>query len=107
MGAADVALPAMVAGFAAGAVLPALASSPRAVRVVAAIGAVAGACGGLTAAALVLATGRALDLSFPLLAAPAGGIALHLDGLGAVFLGLIAAVTLPTAVVRNHHPAAY
>src|SRR5947199_775711 len=107
MAAADVALPAMMAGFAAGAVLPALAPSPRAVRVVAAIGALAGASGGFVAAAVVLATGRALDLSFPQLAAPAGGIALHLDGLGAIFLALVAAVTLPVAVYGVTYTAAY
>jgi hydrogenase-4 component B len=88
----------MAGGYLAGACLAVLAGSPRAARLATALGAAVGSAGGLTAATIVLATGRSADAAFPAVVAAAGGIAVGLDALGALFLTLVAAVGLLAAV---------
>jgi hydrogenase-4 component B len=107
MNATGVALSVMVAGYAAGACLAALASSPRAARLITALGALVGGSGGLAAAIIVFATRSPYDVAFPNLVAAAGGVVLRLDLLGALFLALVAAVSLPAAVYGITYTAAY
>jgi hydrogenase-4 component B len=104
---ADGALGVMMGGFAAGACLAALAPSAGIARLVTAIGAAAGALGGLAAAGLVLASGHHLVLAFPGLVAVAGGVQLRLDPLGAVFLALVAATALLAAMYGVRYTAEY
>ena len=90
----DIALPhalflAMVAGYslaAAGLVSP----SPRLARWVTATGSTAGALAGLALAGNVLVTGVTFAARAPGVLAPAGGLLIELDRLGALFLGVIA-----------------
>jgi hydrogenase-4 component B len=81
--------------------------SPRAIRVATLGVASAGAVAALAAASAVLITGRPIDVAWPGLVAPAGGIAIHIDALGAVFLALVAAVGLAAAVYGVSYTAAY
>ncbi len=101
------ALVAMIAAFGAGAVLSALAPSPRAARLITALAASAGSLAGLVAAALVLGTRQPAAITWPGLVAPAGGVALRLDTLGAVFLGLVNAVGVPAAIYGVAYTAEY
>src|SRR3970282_584369 len=98
MSAVTSALELMAGGYAAGALLPLAMPSPRAARLATAAGAVAGRAGALLAVALVLATGTPVAAAFPGLVSAAGGIAIGLDRLGALFLALTAAVSLLAAV---------
>jgi hydrogenase-4 component B len=107
MSATGAALFVMVAGFGTGACLAATAPSPRAARLITAIGALVGGCGGLAAALVVFTTRSPYDVAFPNLVAAAGGVVLRLDLLGALFLALIAAVSLPAAVYGITYTAAY
>jgi hydrogenase-4 component B len=107
MNMASGALGLMVGGFSAGACLAALMPSHRAARVITAIGAITGCLGGFTAAATVIATGRPLEAELPNLVAAAGGIVIGLDRLGALFLALVAAVSLLAAVYGIHYTAEY
>lgn len=101
----------MAGGYAAGGCLAVLSPSHRAARIVTALGAALGSVGGLIAAAIVLASGQAVDASFPHLVAPAGGLVIGLDRLGALFLALVSTVGLLstiygisyTAEYENHH----
>ena len=102
-----VALWVMVAGYMAGACLALVAPSPRAARVITGIGAIVGSVGGLAAALTVLATDRPFEVVLPHLAAAAGGVAIRLDLLGALFLALVAAVSLPAAIYGITYTAAY
>ena len=102
-----VALWVMVAGYMGGAGLALMAPSPRAVRVITGIGAVVGSAAGLAAALTVLATHRPFEVVLPNLAATTGGVAIRLDLLGALFLALVAAVSLPAAIYGITYTAAY
>jgi hydrogenase-4 component B len=97
----------MVAGHAAGAGLAVLSPSDRIARTVTGLGAVVGSAGGLALAVAVLATGRPLEAGFPNLVAAAGGVAIRLDPVGAFFLALVAAVSLPAAVYGIAYTAQY
>jgi hydrogenase-4 component B len=107
MSVALTALALMAGGFAAGALLPILAPSPRAARLVTALGACLGCAGGLIAALGVLVTGQAVAVSLPGLVTVAGGIALQLDRLGALFLTLVSSAGLLAAVYGFHYTAEY
>ena len=107
MNATGIALSVMVAGYAAGAFLAALAPSQRAARLITALGALVGGSGGLAAALIVFATRTPYDMAFPNLVAAAGGVVLRLDLLGALFLALVAAVSLPAAVYGVTYTVAY
>jgi hydrogenase-4 component B len=102
-----IALAWMAIAYAGGAVVAALATSDRAARAITAGGAAAGAAGALVAAIGVLVTGRPVDLVLPQVVAAAGGVAIHLDPLGAVFLALVASVSLPAAVYGATYTAHY
>jgi hydrogenase-4 component B len=97
----------MAAGFAAGALLSPLARSPRAARLVTALGACVGGAAGLTLAALVLRTGQPFDLELPAIVSAAGGVVIHLDRLGAFFLALIGGISLPAAIYGLTYTRAY
>lgn len=101
------ALMVMVVGYAGGACLSLLAPSERLARVFTALGAVAGCVGGLAAAAGVLATRIPVEAMLPNLVSGAGGIVVRLDSLGAFFLVLVAAVSLPAAVYGITYTAEY
>lgn len=107
MNVASGALGLMVGGYAAGGCLAPLMPSHRAARFVTAIGAVVGCVGGLIAAAVVLGTGQPLEASFPNLVGAAGGIVIRLDRLGALFLALVAAVSLLAAIYGVSYTAEY
>jgi hydrogenase-4 component B len=81
--------------------------SPRATRIVTGVAASVLAVVGLAAASAVLVTGRPIDRTFPQLVAPAGGIAIHLDALGAVFLALVAVIGLAAAIYGVSYTAMY
>ena len=81
--------------------------SPRSTRLVTGVVGSAIAASGLAAAARVLASGRPLDAALPNVVAAAGGIVIHLDPLGAVFLALVAAVGLAAAIYGVSYTAAY
>jgi formate hydrogenlyase subunit 3/multisubunit Na+/H+ antiporter MnhD subunit len=81
----------MAAAYGGGA-LAVAARRPRAARAITAAGAVAGSAAALAVAAIVLVTGTPVSAAFPSLVAPAGGILLVLDRLGALFLALIGAI---------------
>lgn len=97
----------MTGGYAGGACLAILAPSPRAARIVTAVGAAAGSVGGLIAAATVLVTGQPVEASFSTLVAAAGGVVIGLDRLGAFFLALVAGVGLLAAVYGARYTAEY
>jgi hydrogenase-4 component B len=79
----------------------------RAVRALTAVAAAAGTSAAMAAAAFVLVTGTHLSASFPSFVAAAGGIALEIDRLGAVFLALIGAIGLLAAVYGFSYTAEY
>lgn len=97
----------MLAAYAAGAVLAALAPEGRAARALTGLAASIGAAAAFVAAATVLRTGEPVSIVFPHLVAAAGGIAFHLDRLGAVFLALIAVVSLAAAVYGLTYTSSY
>jgi len=94
-------------GFAAGGLLAVAVRTPRAARLVTAAGAITGCAGALAAAAGVLATGRPVEIALPHLVAAAGGILIHLDLLGALFLALVAGVGLLAAIYGIQYTAEY
>ena len=102
-----VALLVMAVGYTLGAVLSLVARSDRAARVLTAVGAVVGGAGGLAAAVSVLATRVSVDAVLPTAVSAAGGIVIRLDPLGAFFLALITAVSLPAAVYGTTYMAEY
>jgi hydrogenase-4 component B len=81
--------------------------TPRAARALTAAVAVTGTAAALVGAAYVLATGTPLSAAFPSLVAPAGGILLELDRLGAIFLALIGAIGALAAVYGFSYTAEY
>lgn len=97
----------MAAAYAAGALFAAFAPTPRLARAATALGAAIGAAAGLAAALTVLATGDPIRLALPALVGEAGGILIQLDRLGALFLALVCAVGLPSAVYGIAYTAAY
>jgi hydrogenase-4 component B len=107
MSVAHAALGVMAAGYAAGAALAAFSPSPRTARLATAIGAAAGSAGGIAAALAVLVTGRPATASFPGILAAAGGIVVHLDHLGALFLLLICTIGLLAAIYGVSYTAEY
>jgi hydrogenase-4 component B len=92
------ALALMVSGYLGGACVSLAAPSQRAARLATAMGALIGSFGGLGAAAAVFATGAPLHIELANLASVVGGIVIHLDLLGALFLALVAAVSIPAAI---------
>ena len=88
----------MASAYGVGALGALLVPGARAARAAGALGAAVGAAAGMALAARVLAEDAALALSAPGLLSVAGGFALHLDDLGAVFLGLVSLVALPAAL---------
>ena len=107
MGFGTVALIVMAFGYAGGACLSLVASSDRSARVFTALGAVAGCIGGLAAAVSVLRTRVPVEAVLPNLVSAAGGIVIRLDLLGAFFLALITAVSLPAAIYGTTYMAEY
>lgn len=103
----NLALVLMTVGYVSGACVSLLAPSPRTARFAAAVGAIVGCLGGLAAAAAVFATGLPIDAALLGLAGAVGGIVIHLDLLGALFLALVAAVSLPAAVYGVAYMAEY
>ncbi len=97
----------MVVGYAGGACLSLWAPSGRSARVFTAVGAIIGCVGGLAAAAGVLTTGASVDVLLPNLVFAAGGIVIRLDLLGAFFLALVAAISLPAVMYGTTYMAAY
>lgn len=104
---ATTALAVMLATLAAGIGLPVLAPSNRRARQATALAAVAGCGAGLIAALAVLVTGHSATLALPGLVAAAGGVAIGLDRLGAVFLLLVTALGLLAAVYGITYTAEY
>jgi hydrogenase-4 component B len=80
---------------------------PRSIRAVTGLVASAAAVAALVIAARVLAGGAALDAAFPELVAPAGGLAFHVDRLGAIFLALVAVVALFAAIYGVSYTGSY
>ena len=103
----NVALIVMVVGYAGGGCLSLVAPSARSARAFTALGAVVGCVGGLAAAAGVLATRVPVDAVLPNLVSAAGGIVIRVDLLGAFFLALVAAVSLPAAIYGTTYMAEY
>jgi hydrogenase-4 component B len=67
-------------------------------RMAAAIGAGVGSATALVLALTVLIAGRPMDAALPGIVAAAGGLAFHLDSLGAFFLGVVGLIGVPAAV---------
>ncbi|PYQ71055.1 MAG: hypothetical protein DMG04_22465, partial [Acidobacteria bacterium] len=84
----------MIAGYVAGAIVALIAPSDRIARGATAIGAASGSVAGLVTALAVLATGDRFELVRPDMIAVAGGVAIQLDSLGALFLALVCSVGL-------------
>ncbi len=103
----NVALLVMVVGYLGGAGLSLLAPSDRAARVLTTLGAVAGCVGALAVSVAVFATGMPVDARLPTLVSAAGGIMIRVDLLGAFFLALVAAVSLPAAIYGTAYMAEY
>ena len=89
---------AMCAAWLGGAVLAATATSSRAARLLTGVMAAIGSAAACLLAALVLVNNAPLDLSFPGLLSAAGGILIHVDPLGAYFVGLAGLVGVPAAI---------
>src|SRR6266566_8927882 len=97
----------MVIAYGAGAAFAALALPHRIIRITTGVAGALGAGAGLAAAIAVLASGQPVDAAFPHILPAAGGLAIHLDRLGAVFLALVAGVSLPAAIYGIAYTAAY
>src|SRR6266516_2604935 len=97
----------MVIAFGAGAAAGTLARTDRLIRLITGVAGAFGAACGLAASLAVLVSGQPVDAAFPQILAPAGGLAIHLDRLGAVFLALVAGVSLPAAFYGVAYTAAY
>ena len=103
----DAALAVAAGGYAAGGVLALAMPTPRAARLATAAGAIAGCGGALAAAAGVLATNQSVEVALPSLVSVAGGVLVHLDPLGALFLALVASIGLLAAVYGVTYTAEY
>ena len=97
----------MIAGYLAGAIVALIAPSDRIARGATAIGAASGSLAGLVVALAVLATGDRFELVRPDMIAVAGGIAIQLDSLGALFLALVCSVGLFAAIYGFTYTADY
>jgi hydrogenase-4 component B len=97
----------MVAGYLGGAILSFVAASDRSARMMTALGAATGCLGALAVAVSVFATGIPLETTLPTLISAAGGIVIRVDLLGALFLALVAAVSLPAAIYGAVYMAEY
>ena len=97
----------MIAGYLAGAIVALIAPSDRIARGATAIGAASGNVAGLVVALAVLATGDRFELVRPDMIAVAGGIAIQLDSLGALFLALVCSVGLFAAIYGFTYTADY
>ena len=97
----------MIAGYVAGAIVALIAPSDRIARGATAIGAASGSVAGLVTALAVLATGDRFELVRPDMIAVAGGVAIQLDSLGALFLALVCSVGLFAAVYGFTYTADY
>ena len=97
----------MIAGYLAGAIVALIAPSDRIARGATAIGAASGSVAGLVTALAVLATGDRFELVRPDMIAVAGGIAIQLDSLGALFLALVCSVGLFAAIYGFTYTADY
>jgi formate hydrogenlyase subunit 3/multisubunit Na+/H+ antiporter MnhD subunit len=96
----------MCSGF-LGAAAGAFAPAPRLARALAAAGSVTGAAAAVWLAGLVLAGPASLSIEIPTVLAAAGGLSFHLDRLGAIFLAVIGAVTIPVSIYGFGYTAAY
>ena len=96
----------MCAAWLAGAALAATATSARAARLLTGVMAAIGSGAACVLAAEVLLGNGPLDLSFPGLLSAAGGVLIHLDPLGAYFVGIAGFVGLPAAVYGIAYTAA-
>jgi hydrogenase-4 component B len=97
----------MIVGYLGGAILALIAPSDRIARAATAIGAAVGSAAALVLALAVLTTGDRFELVLPGLIAVAGGIAIQLDLLGALFLALVSGIGLFAAVYGFSYTAAY
>ena len=97
----------MIAGYLAGAIVALIAPSDRIARGATAVGAASGSVAGLVIALAVLATGDRFELVRPDMIAVAGGIAIQLDSLGALFLALVCSVGLFAAIYGFTYTADY
>ena len=97
----------MIAGYLAGAIVALIAPSDRIARGATAIGAASGSVAGLVTALAVLATGDRFELVRPDMIAVAGGVAIQLDSLGALFLALVCSVGLFAAIYGFTYTADY
>ena len=97
----------MIAGYVAGAIVALIAPSDRIARGATAIGAASGSVAGLVTALAVLATGDRFELVRPDMIAVAGGVAIQLDSLGALFLALVCSVGLFAAIYGFTYTADY
>ncbi len=97
----------MAAGFGAAAFLTLVAPSARAARVLTALGTAIGCSAGLAAALMVLLSGEPASATFPHLVAAAGGIAITVDRLGALFLALVSSIGLLAAIYGASYTAEY
>ena len=97
----------LAAGFVGGGVLASLWPSDRGARVITLIGAIVGCTGGLAAAGHTIATGRFVVASLPYLVSSAGGVAIGLDRLGALFLALVSSTGLLAAIYGASYTAEY
>ena len=97
----------MVIAFGAGAAAGTLARTDWLIRLITGVAGAFGAACGLAASLAVLVSGQPVDAAFPQILAPAGGLAIHLDRLGAVFLALVAGVSLPAAFYGVAYTASY
>ena len=97
----------MVAGYGAGTVCALLLGQGRVGRGLSAAGAMLGAAAGAGLAVHVLATGAVFDLDLRSLLTIAGGFGLHLDRLGAFFLGVVSLVAVPAALYGASYSEIY
>ncbi|MBI2221645.1 MAG: hydrogenase 4 subunit B [Acidobacteria bacterium] len=97
----------MLAGFGAGAAGALVSRQGRTARLATAAGAVIGSLAALGVAAPVLVTGTGVSLAAPGLLAAAGGLAFHVDALGAFFLAVVAVGAIPASIHGASSMAAY
>jgi hydrogenase-4 component B len=101
------ALAVMCGAYLAGGLLALLAPTDRSARALTAAGATLGSAAGCAAAAAVLAFGGTFTATIPTVVSAAGGIAVELDRLGAVFLALVASIGFLAAVYGVTYTAAF
>ncbi len=97
----------MLGGYLVGAVGAVIGPGRRAVRGVAALGAIVGGVAGLGLALVVLAGGRPFALAVPAVLSISDGLAFRLDGLGALFLALVGLVAVPCGLYGFAYSRAY